>query len=37
MTPGSRVAYDEQMLPFTGRNAYMTKVPGKPYPDGFKI
>jgi len=35
--PGSKLSYDEQMLPFRGRNAHVTKVPGKPHPDGFKV
>jgi hypothetical protein len=33
---GSRVAYNEIMLPFRGRSAHRTKVPGKPDPDGIK-
>jgi hypothetical protein len=37
VTLGSKVSYDEQMLGFRGRSAHVTKVPGKPCPDGFKI
>jgi len=35
--PGSKLSYDEQMLPFRGRSTHVTKVPGKPHPDGFKV
>jgi len=34
---GSKVLYDEQMLGFHGHSAHVTKVPGKPCPDSFKI
>lgn len=35
--PGSKLSYDEMMLPFRGRSAHRTKVPGKPDPEGFKV
>lgn len=34
---GSKILYDKQMLAFHGHSAHVTKVPGKPCPDGFKI
>jgi hypothetical protein len=34
---GSNIPYDEQMLPFRSRSPHVTKVPGKPNPDGFKV
>jgi hypothetical protein len=37
VTLGSKVSYDEQMLGFRGRSVHVTKTPGKPCPDGFKI
>jgi hypothetical protein len=37
MVLGSNISYDEQMLPFRERNAHVTKVLGKPNPNGFKV
>ena len=37
MTLGSRVIYNEQMLPFRGCSIHIMKVLGKPHLDGFKV
>ena len=35
--PGSQISYDEMMIPFRGNSIHLTKVPGKPDPNGFKL
>jgi hypothetical protein len=37
VTLGSKISYDEMMLPFRGRSAHRTKCLGKPHLDGFKV
>ena len=37
VTLGSKLSYDEIMLPFRSRSAHVTKVLNKPHPNGFKV
>jgi hypothetical protein len=37
VTLGSKISYDEIMPGFRGRSPDVTKVPGKPVPNGFKV
>jgi len=37
VTLGSHISYDEMMIGYRGRSQHITKVPGKPEPNGYKI
>jgi len=35
--PGSNITIDEVMILFTGRSIHITKMPNKPFSQGYKI
>jgi hypothetical protein len=37
VTPRSKILYNKQMLLFRGHSTHITKVPGKPHLNDFKV